>query len=84
MSREVRDLETKRGLFPKGGGSSGARQSLLTYSMRNNSAAVARAPGAISKGRRIGRASAFLSRRMARQGKRADRGVFGNSRGPIQ
>lgn len=65
MSRELRDLETKRGLMP-GGSSARARQALQQRSAANNSKVIAGAPGAREQGRKLGRALQFLSRRMQR------------------
>lgn len=74
MSRDVRDLEVKRGLL--GGGSMRARERLLGMSQRNNADVLAKKPGAIDKGRRLGRAAGWLAKRMVRAGAHAPR-LFG-------
>lgn len=50
------------------GGSLPALKRLRTLSAKNNASAVARAPGAASRGRRLGRAQSYLTRRLTRQG----------------
>lgn len=78
MSKRLRDIETKKGLLPRGG-SLAAREGLQKRAQENNRAVLAGQPGAAEHGRKIGRAQNFLSKRMVKRGQHAFR-IFGLAR----